>query len=81
MKYTPLMPLLIAAAFYIPRAHAAEQPDAHVFRATRSIVALSRVSTAQAIPAAPGYTLLLTGLGLLLLATRRPQNDTFTDPA
>ena len=34
MKYTPLMPFLIAAAFYLPHAHAhaAEQPAAPAWR-------------------------------------------------
>lgn len=78
MKYTPLMPFLIAAAFYIPHAHAAGQPVAQPAHVAGVV---SRTPTARALPAAPGYTLLLTALGLTLLAVRRPQNEAFTNPA
>ena len=81
MKYMPLMPFLIAAVFYIPHAHAAGQPEQHVSRTPRTVAALSRPPTAPALPAASGYALLLTALGVSLLAVRRPQSETVTDLA
>ena len=82
MKYTSLMPFLIAAAFYIPRVHAAEQPAApSATQPARVAAALSRTPIERSLPAAPGYALLLTALGLTLLAVRHPKNEPFTNPA
>ena len=82
MKYTPLMPFLIAAAFYLPHAHAAVQPAApHGAKLARIAATLSRTPTERSLPAAPGYALLLTALSLSLLAMPRPKNEAFKNPA
>lgn len=82
MKYTPLMPFLIAAAFYLPHAHGAEQQAASPgSKPARIVAALSRAPTERNPPAAPGYALLLTALSLSLLAMPRPKNAAFTNPA
>jgi len=84
MKYTPLMPFLIAAAFYLPHAHAhaAEQPAApHGVKPARIAAALSPTPTERSLPATSGYALLLTALSLSLLAMPHPKNAPFTNPA
>ena len=82
MKYTPLIPFLIAAAFYLPHAHAAEQPAApHGAKLARIAATLSRTPTEHSLPATSGYALLLTALSLSLLAMPHPKNAPFTNPA
>ena len=100
MKHLKLMPLLIAAAFSVPRAHAVElvavgRPGGLVlvgqaynkfFVSGVKDAGLARIGAtdkAQApppVPAAPGYRMLLAGMGLICLVGRRQRNEVFRNP-
>lgn len=70
MKHLKLFPLLIAAAFCLPRAHAAGLPAKAV-----------EAGASVAMEGLHGYSLLLVGLGVMLLAGRSHRMETFKPAA